>query len=135
LEAGRKEKAAKIDAYYAQFDLPLAGHGLQMVLAAEKYDIDWRLLPAIAMRESTGGKFICKNSFNPYGWGSCKIKFGSFQEATDTVARNLGGKNPRTAPYYANKTIEKKLKSYNSVIPAYTAEIFSIMSKIEKIEV
>ena len=135
LQTAREEKASKIDAYYAQYDLPLAGHGMEMVVAAEKNGLDWRLLPAIAMRESTGGKFVCYKSFNPYGWGSCKIHFDSFEEATNTVAAHLGGNMERTARYYANKTIEQKLKAYNSVIPAYTAEIFSIMSKIEKMDV
>ncbi len=134
LQKDREAKAAKIDAYYAQYDLPLAGHGMAMVIAAEKNGLDWRLLPAIAMRESTGGKFVCYKSFNPYGWGSCKIHFDSFEEATNTVAAHLGGNMERTARYYANKTIEQKLKAYNSVIPAYTAEMFSIMSKIEKMD-
>lgn len=134
LQADREAKAAKIDAYFAQYDLPLAGHGMQMVLSAEKNSLDWRLLPALAMRESTGGKFICKDSNNPYGWGSCKIHFDSFEEATDTVAAHLGGNMERTARYYANKTIEQKLKAYNSVIPSYTADIFSIMNKIEKMD-
>ncbi len=134
LQKDREAKAAKIDAYYAQYDLPLAGHGMQMVLAAEEYNLDWKLLPAIAMRESTGGKHICPKSNNPYGWGSCKIHFESFEEATNTVATNLGGANPRTASYYANKDIKGKLKAYNSVIPAYTTEIFSIMNKIETMD-
>ncbi len=135
LQTAREEKAAKIDAYFAQYDLPLAGHGMAMVIAAEKNDLDWRLLPALAMRESTGGKFICKDSNNPYGWGSCKIHFDSFEEATDTVAAHLGGTMERTARYYANKTTEQKLKAYNSVIPSYTADIFGIMNKIEKMDI
>lgn len=135
LQEEREVRAAKINAYYAKFDLPLAGHGMTMVLAAEKNGLDWRLLPAIAMRESTGGKFICHNSFNAYGWGSCKIHFDSFEEGTNTVAAHLGGNMERTARYYGNKTIEQKLKAYNSVIPAYTKEIFSIMSKIENTEI
>jgi hypothetical protein len=132
LQTEREEKAAKIDAYYAKHDLPLAGHGMHMVLVAEKYDLDWRLLPAIAMRESTGGKFACKN--NPFGFGSCKIGYSSFDEAIEMVGSHIGGANPRTARYYANKTLEQKLFAYNSVIPAYKSEIFSIMNKIEKTE-
>ena len=135
LQDERALKAAKIDAYYAKYDLPLAGHGMTMVLAAEKNGLHWSLLPAIAMRESTGGKFICRESFNAYGWGSCKIHFDSFEEGTNTVAAHLGGNMERTARYYANKTLEQKLKAYNSVIPPYTAEIKSIMSKIENTQV
>ena len=132
LQAERESKAAKIDAYYAQYGLPLAGHGMQMVIAAEEHGLDYRLLPALAMRESTGGKFACKN--NPFGFGSCKIGYTSFDEAIETVAGHIGGDNPKTAKYYDGKDTIGILKAYNSVIPAYTKEIFSIMSKIDKMD-
>lgn len=134
LQADREDKAAKIDAYFAKYDLPLAGHGMQFVLVAEKNDLDPYLLPAIAMRESTGGKFMIKSNNNCFGWGSGKIKFQNLDEAIDTVGRHLGGNDDKTAKYYDNKTTEKKLLAYNSVIQTYTKEIFSIMSKIEKTE-
>jgi hypothetical protein len=136
LQDEREAKAAKIDAYFAKYDLPLAGHGMHFVLVAEKNELDPYLLPAIAMRESTGGKFIIKKNMNPFGWGSGTIKFQDFDEAIDTVGRHIGGMDPdlKTSRYYANKTTEQKLKAYNSVIPAYTKEIFSIMAKIENTE-
>jgi hypothetical protein len=132
LQQARDEKAAKIDAYYAQYDLPLKGYGMKMVLAAEEHDLDWRLLPALAMRETTGGKFACKK--NPFGFGSCKISYASFDESIDAVANHLGGDNPKTERYYAGKDTTGILKAYNSVIPAYTKEIFGIMAKIEKMD-
>ena len=90
-------RADAIDAYFAERDMPLEGAGAKMVEEAEKNDIDWRLLPAIAMRESTGGKFECKKvSNNAFGWGSCKIGFKSNNEAIEVVARNLGGNKPNT---------------------------------------
>lgn len=133
LQDEREAKAAKIDAYYAKYDLPLAGHGMHMVLVAEKHDLDWRLLPAIAMRESTGGKFACKN--NPFGFGSCKIGYESFDEAIDMVGSHIGGANPRTSKYYAGKDTLGILKTYNTVIPTYSKEILSIMSKIENTDI
>lgn len=130
LQEEREVKARKIDAYYAKYDLPLAGHGMHMVLVAEENNLDWRLLPAIAMRESTGCKFIRGN--NCFGWGTAK--FESFDHGIKTVGSHLGGNMPTTARYYANKPLEKMLVAYNSVIPTYTKEIFSIMNKIEKTE-
>lgn len=129
-QQAREEKAAKIDAYFAQYDLPLTGYGMQFVLTAEKNGLEWNLLPAIAMRESTGGKFMRGN--NSFGWGTAKFK--DLNEGIAIVGAHLGGNMPTTAKYYANKTLEKKLSAYNSVIPPYTAEIKSIMSKIEKIQ-
>ena len=125
------EHAKKIDAYFAKRDMPLEGFGAKMVKEAEKNNLDWRLLPAIAIKESTGGKFACDN--NPFGWGSCNIEFKSFDDAIETVARNLGGNNPNTARYYKDKTTQEKLWHYNtSVIPTYTKEILKFMDLIER---
>ena len=125
------EHAEKIDEYFSKRGMPLEGYGAKMVKEAEKNNLDWRLLPAIAIKESTGGKFACYN--NPFGWGSCKISFKNFDDAIETVARNLGGNNPNTEQYYKDKTTREKLHHYNnSVVPPYTAEILKFMDLIEK---
>ncbi len=130
-EVARKGKADVIDAYFHKYDAPLRGHGMKFVLEAEKNDIDWRLLPAIAMRESTGGKQACKKVPNSvFGWGSCKISFDSIDESIEIVARSLGGNNPKTSKYYEGKTITQILKKYNSVIPNYSNQVIKIMKSI-----
>lgn len=127
-EALRDERAGKINAYFKARSMPLAGYGAKMVASAEEHDIDWRLLPAIAIRESSGGKQAC--GYNPFGWGSCKISFKSYNDAIETLARNLGGKNPNTAAYYSGTT-ERKLHHYNgTVVPTYTQEVLDIMENI-----
>jgi len=128
-----KIKADAIDAYFKARNMPLHGLGMKMVLEAEKNGIDWRLLPAIAVRESTGGKYDCNRvPNNAFGWGSCKISFKSPEEAIETVARNLGGNNPNTARYYDNKTTKQILQKYNppSIVPHYAQQVISIMNKI-----
>jgi hypothetical protein len=127
----KEERADKIDAYFAKRNMPLEGYGAKMIEEAEKNDIDWRLIPAIAIKESTGGKFAC--DYNPFGWNSCKVYFESWDKAIEIVAYNLGGNNPSTARYYKNKTVEEILYHYNgSVIPSYTGEILEFMELIEK---
>ncbi len=138
LQKEREEKAAKIDAYFASGDMPLAGYGMKMVLEAEKNDLDWRLIPAIAVRESTGGKYACKSvPYSAFGWGSCKIGFKSYDHAIESLAEHLGGNNPRTARYYDNKSIEQILKTYNppSVVPTYAKEVIAVMDKIEETKI
>lgn len=125
-------RAAKIDTYFRERSMPLAGHGKAMVEAAEKNGIDWRLLPAIAVRESSGGKQMCGN--NPFGWGSCKIQFKSIDEGIETLARNLGGNNPKTAQYYAGTTREKLYRYNGTVIPTYMDEVIDIMERIDDIK-
>jgi hypothetical protein len=122
-----------IDAYFAAHDMPLEGTGLKMAQEADANDLDWRLLPAIAVRESTGGKFDCKKAENnPFGWGSCKISFKSLDETIETVAKNLGGNNPNTARHYDNKTTKQILNAYNppSIVPRYTQQVMAIMNAI-----
>ncbi len=129
----QKAKADAIDSYFKAHDMPLSGTGMKMVEEAEKNNIDWRLLPAIAIRESTGGKHDCiKADNNPFGWGSCKISFNSTEEAIETVAKNLGGNNPKTESHYDNKTTKQILHAYNppSVVPRYANQVMSIMDAI-----
>jgi len=129
-----EERAEKIDAYFAQRNMPLKGYGAKMVEEAEKNNIEWTLIPAIAIKESTGGKFACDH--NPFGWGSCKIEFRSWNHAIEVIANNLGGNNPNTARYYKGTSTKEKLHHYNgSVIPTYTGEILEFMELIENQDV
>jgi hypothetical protein len=126
-------KAKAVDAYFASRNMPLAGTGRAMVAEAEKNGLDWRLVAAIAVRESTGGKFACKKApYNPFGWGSCKIGFKSNEHAIEVVARNLGGNNPNTARHYADKDTKAILQAYNppSIVPRYADQVISIMNTI-----
>ena len=106
--------------------MPLEGFGDKFAEAADRCDMDWRLLPGIAVRESSGGKQACGN--NPFGWASCRADFESVEKAIEIVGANLCGFNPRTAGYYGGKTTLQKLQSYNgSVNPNYPAEVIAIM--------
>jgi hypothetical protein len=126
-------RAQNIDNYFAKNNLPLAGYGEVFVEVADRYDLDYRLLPAIAMRESTGGKNPCPNDeHNVFGWHSCKTTFDSYEQAIDKVGAHLAGEIKSTKGYYANKTVWKKLRTYNSVISPYPDQVIAIMNKIEK---
>ena len=128
-----KERGSKIDAYFHDRNMPLEGFGEKMAQVAYDNDIDWRLIPAIAVRESTGGKNACKSVKNSFlGFGSCKINFKSADSAIEIVGRNLGGNNPVTAQHYANKDTKGILQSYNppSVVPTYAKEVMKIMNDI-----
>ena len=129
------KKAEIIDNYYKARNMPLYGYGRKMVEEAEKNDLDWRLIPAISVIETTGGRHLCKNpkaGNNPFGWGSCKIGFKSFDEAIEKIALNLGGNNPKTAHHYDGKTILEIINKYNppSIVPDYSKKIFKVMNTL-----
>ncbi len=131
----RKERAEAINKFYKERNMPLAGSGMTFVLVAEKYGLDWRLLPAIGVRESSGGKAAC--GYNAFGWGSCKLghNYNSYEEAIEAIGKNLGGANKNTARYYAGKSTEEKLYAYNgSVEPPYIGEVLAIMDMIDDVE-
>jgi len=130
----RKSHAEAIDTYFKERNMPLEGTGMTFVLVAEKYGLDWNLLPAIAVRESSGGKNAC--GYNAFGWASPKncnhAYLKSYEEAIEIVGKNLGGANERTAKYYAGKSTEEKLYYYNgTVVSTYPNEVIAIMNKIE----
>ncbi|HWC57433.1 MAG TPA: hypothetical protein VG621_00560 [Candidatus Paceibacterota bacterium] len=137
LQESEKREAAKIDAYFTQYDLPLAGHGMTFVTEAQKSGIPWTLLPAIAMAESTGCKYVIAGTNNCFGWGSGKIKFSSIDDAIAEISKNLGGNDPDTAQYYDGKSVKEILEMYNPprIAPGYQARVLRIMADIDKAQI
>ena len=141
-EALTKEaRAEAVDAYFKEHNMPLLGTGITMVEEADKNGLDWRLVAAIGVRESTGGKHECKTQLaqgkkNPFGWGGCKYGFPSYEHAIETVSRNLGGKNPNTAFHYKDKDTKAILQAYNppSIVPRYADQVINIMNAIGPVD-
>lgn len=122
------ERALRLDNYFEKYNMPLRGYGEKFIQVADECKMDWRLLPAISVQESTGGKYMRLN--NPFGWGSAKIGFKDFEEAIEIVGKNLCGLNEKTAHYYRNKNTYQKLWSYNgSVNHSYPSRVMAIMEK------
>ena len=74
------------------YKAPLAPYGDVFVKAADKYGLDWRLLPAIAMKESGGGRAIPVDSYNAWGWGiygDQVLRFDNWEDGIYTVAAGL----------------------------------------------
>lgn len=86
-----KEKKLKIviESVLNKHDSPMSGESESFVKACIKYQINCYFLPAIAGLESTFGKFVYPNSYNPFGWGRGFMIFNSWQEGIDTVAKGL----------------------------------------------
>lgn len=71
---------------------PYDDYGKMLVTIADKYGLDFRLLPAIAMTESTLCKFIPEGTYNCTGYGitaTSTLGFKSFQESFEATARGL----------------------------------------------
>ena len=83
-----KLKAQKIELFFRvnRNNAPLSEYAEKFVEVANKYNLDYRLLPAIATVESGGGKSNFR-SYNAWGWGS--KGFSSFEEGIEVVGRGL----------------------------------------------
>jgi len=85
------KKATILSLYLAQFDSPLQYHAQDFIDASNTYDLDWKMIPAIAGVESTFGKHI-PGGFNAWGWGvygSQAIYFNSWRDGIFTIAKGL----------------------------------------------
>lgn len=88
----KDKRVAILKAFFRRHDSPLYDHAEFIVKVSDEYGLDYKLIPAISMQESTACKAIPLNSHNCWGWGiyGNKItRFGSYPEAIDTVARGL----------------------------------------------
>lgn len=86
-----KEKKLKmvIKSVLNRYGSPLVGESESFVKACIKYQINCYLLPSVAGLESTFGKFIWPNSYNPFGWARGYMMFDSWSEGIETVAYGL----------------------------------------------
>lgn len=85
-------RALIIENFFAKHKAPLADYGDVFIEVADKYHLDYRLLPSIAMQESNGGKRVIKESYNPFGYGiygSKVTRFENWEQAIERVGRGL----------------------------------------------
>lgn len=88
----RDARAENLRAFFLKNKSPLEPHSEDFINAAEKYELDYRLLPAIAMQESNLCKKAPKDSYNCWGfgvYGKKVIKFPNFEEAIESVSKTL----------------------------------------------
>ena len=103
------ERAKILSKYLASYNSPMQHNAQDFIDAADKYDLDWKMLPAIAGVESTFGKHI-PGGYNAYGWAiynrNSRFGFKSWRDGMFIVAKGLreGYLNKGlTNPYSINK--------------------------------
>ncbi|MBU0569279.1 glucosaminidase domain-containing protein [Patescibacteria group bacterium] len=97
---------------------PLASLTETFIEVADEYELDWRLLPAIAGKESSYGKVIPLDkqdgtlSYNAWGWGvygDKALAFSSWEEGVGKVGEGL-----------RNGYIDKGLLTPKEIMRRYT---------------
>jgi hypothetical protein len=109
----------RLQEFFGQRDCPLREAAADFLTAADRNDLDWRLLPSISIIESSGGKDYRNN--NVFGWDSCRESFTSVREGIQFVAAQLAN-----SKRYKDKTLDNKLSTYNP-LPDYPRRVKAVM--------
>lgn len=125
---GRSDKRIRqLTHFFRSHNSPLEGYAADFVTLADKYEIDWKLVPAITGVESTFGKFIPQNSYNAYGWANGNFYFESWPHSIEIVNKTLKEK-------YIDKgasTVEKIAPIYAPPSKTWAGKVRYFMDKIE----
>ena len=113
----------RLEQFFVHYNCPAPRHVTEYLLAADRYGLDYRLLPAISMRETHCG--LEETGNNRWGYHPGRQTFLSIEEGIDYVARQLAEN-----PTYKGKTLLDKLFTYNPR-QAYPGEVTRIMRQIE----
>lgn len=126
----------QLDIYFDSKGMPLAGYGIHFVKAADSAGIDYALLAAISVKESTGGKRYPKATNNPFGYGSAKISFPDIATAIYDISNKLGCKT-KTSYCRAKGDSWGIANIYNppTVEPGYADRVMKIIKDIKATEV
>ena len=88
----RISRIETLEAFFKRYNSPLEEFATDIVDNADKYGLDYRLLPAIAMQESTLCLKAPRDTNNCWGfgiYGKKRTAFPSLADAIETISRTL----------------------------------------------
>jgi hypothetical protein len=115
-------RLASLKKFFQRASCPAVKYASAFVEAADRYDLDWRLLPSISYVESTGGKSAPNN--NLFGWDSGRAQFASPAASIHEVGYQLSH-----SALYRDKDTDGILATYNSDAE-YAAKVKLVMRSI-----
>lgn len=124
-QAPMDTRAMALGNFFTKHNCPLLPYVDDFISAADKYQIDFRILPAISVIESQCGKVFPPATNNPFGWQSARVGFKSIPNAVDFITGQLAN-----SKYYANKTTKEKLAAYCPE-PTYPTRVLNLINQIK----
>ncbi len=115
-------RIARLERFFHEYHCPAPYHVAGYLHAADDYLLDYRLLPAVSIRETRCGAAAANNR---WGFRNGQHRFLSVDAGIEFLAHRLA-----EHPYYKGKTLPQKLFTYNP-LPAYPGEVMRIMRQIE----
>ena len=90
--SSKDSRVENLRVFLNKYGSPLEPFSEKIVGSSEKYGLDFRLLPAIAMQESNLCKKAPQNTYNCWGFGIYGGKitsFSDYEEAIETISKTL----------------------------------------------
>ncbi len=87
---------------------PLEPYSNYIVEIADLYGIDYRLIPAVAMKESGAGRAIVESTHNAWGFENGRTVWPSWEAAINDVGKT-----------FKNRYADKGLKTPDEIMPIY----------------
>ena len=101
-------RLAKLRRFFILRASPISHLAEDFLQASDRHGLDWRLLPSIAIVESSGGKYYPNN--NIFGWDNGSTHFASIQRSIDVVGAQIA-----KIRFYRGKDLNGFLRVYNPV--------------------
>lgn len=111
-----------LKSFFKKQDCPAQHYIEEFLDAADRYELDWRLLPSLAYVESTGGKAARNN--NLFGWDSGRAQF-----STPTAGIHEVGYRLTHSVLYKDKDLDGVLATYNPDAE-YARKVKAVMQQI-----
>lgn len=124
-------RVANLKSFFRKHNSPLYDEAEFIVKTSDKYSFDYRLLPAIAMQESTLCRAIPPRSYNCWGWGiyeNTVTRFSSYEDAIETVAKGLRENYINEGRVTASEIMEKYTPASNG---SWARAVNSVMRFLE----
>jgi hypothetical protein len=115
-------RLASLQAFFGKFACPAKEYSTDFLAEADRFSLDWRLLPSLSYVESTGGKSARNN--NLFGWKSGRASFRSARASIHEVGYQL-----THSRIYRSKNIDQLLALYNPG-SEYAQRVKSVMAQI-----
>src|SRR5262249_29722655 len=96
------QRVEKLEKFFKAYSCPQPYYIDRYLRSADDHLIDYRLLPAISVRESTCGQYDHRN--NRWGWDSARTGFKSVENGIDFISEQLAD-----GDYYRGKSTDDKI--------------------------
>ena len=116
-------RITKLEMFFDRYQCPQPHYSYSYLQAADANSLDYRLLPAISVRESTCGQHDRLN--NRWGWDFPFTGFSSVPQGIEFIAHRLA-----QSRIYRGLPLDDKLETYNPR-RSYVRQVEHLMQEID----